>query len=96
VRPQIAAILGAHCQYCGGQASGGCIDFLTPTTGVQRMWYMCAPCSREHDRYIQREFGLVSRKIRKLSQQEQSAALRELNIAADKHMKKWVLERDSQ
>ena len=57
------------------------------------MKYMCMPCSMEHNRYIQQQ---LQQEDSGLSQQEQLAALRTLNIAADKHMKQWVSERDSQ
>jgi hypothetical protein len=47
----------------------------------------------EHNRYIQEQ---LQRDASGLSQQEQLAALRTLDIAADEHMKQWVSERDSQ
>jgi hypothetical protein len=47
----------------------------------------------EHNRYIQQQ---LQQEDSGLSEQEQLAALRTLNIAADKHMKQWVSERDSQ
>ena len=83
----------AHCQYCGGQPCAGGTDFLVLMTGVQQMKYMCMPCLMEHNRYIQQQ---LQQEDSGLSQQEQLAALRTLNIAADKHMKQWVSERDSQ
>jgi hypothetical protein len=92
VRQSNAALREAHCQYCGGQPCAGGTDFLALVTGVQQMKYMCMPCSLEHNRYIQQELGRASAN---LSQQEQLAALRTLNIAADKHMKQWVSERNS-
>jgi len=57
------------------------------------MKFMCMPCSMEHNRYIQEQ---LQRDASGLSQQEQLAALRTLDIAADEHMKQWVSERDSQ
>jgi len=83
----------AHCQYCGGQPCAGGTDVLALITGVQQMKFMCMPCLLEHNRYIQQQLGSASQK---LSQQEQLAAIREVNIAADKHMQQWVSERDSQ
>jgi len=82
----------AHCQYCGGQPCAGGTDVLALITGVQQMNYLCMACSLEHNRYVQQQLGSASQK---LSQQEQLAAIRKVNIAADEHMKKWVLERDS-
>lgn len=83
----------ACCQYCGGQPCAGGTDPFALITGVQRMKFMCMPCSLEHNRYIQQELGRASSNRH---QQEQMAALRALDIAADKHMKQWVYERDSQ
>jgi hypothetical protein len=93
VRQFATATREAHCQYCGGQPCAGGIDFLALMTGVQQMKYMCMPCSMEYNRYIQQQ---LQQEDSGLSQQEQLAALRTLNIAADKHMKQWVSERDSQ
>jgi hypothetical protein len=93
MRQSTAAMREAHCRYCGGQPCAGGTDFLALATGVQQMKYMCMPCSLEHNRYIRQE---LERASPNLSQREQLAALRKLNIAADKHMKQWVSERDSQ
>ena len=90
VRQSFAAIREAHCQYCGGKACDGGTDFLALLTGVQ---LMCMPCSLEHNRYIRQELRHLNKNK---SQPEQMESLRELNIAADEHMKLWVLDRDAQ
>jgi protein-arginine kinase activator protein McsA len=83
----------ARRQYCGSQPCAGGTDFLALMTGVQRMKYMCVPCSKEHNRYIQQQLQQADSEQ---SQQEQLAALGKLNVAADKHMKQWVSARDPQ
>ena len=87
-----AAQREARCEYCGGQTCAGGTDFLALVTGVQKMKFMCMPCSMEHNRYIRQRIPDAS----ELSQQEQFAALRTLSDEADKHMKRWVSERDPQ
>jgi hypothetical protein len=92
VRQFAIATREAHCQYCGRQPCAGGTDFLALMSGVQQMKFMCMPCSMEHNRYIQEQ---LRQDASGLSQQEQLAALRALDIAADEHMKQWVSERDS-
>jgi DNA-directed RNA polymerase subunit RPC12/RpoP len=82
----------ARCQYCGGRPFTGGTDFFALMSGVQQMKYMCMPCSFEHNQYTQQELTLISPN---LSQQEQLAAIRTLNMAVDKHMQEWVSKRDS-
>ncbi len=82
----------ARCQYCAGQPCAGGTDFLAMVTGVQKLKFMCMPCSMEHNRYIQQQLqGDASG----LSQQEQLALLRKFDREADEHMKRWVSERGS-
>jgi len=88
-----AAQRDARCEYCGGQPCAGGTDFLALVTGVQKLKFMCMPCSMEHNRYIQQQ---LQRDESGLSQQDQLALLRKLDEEADKHMKQWVSERDSQ
>jgi len=83
----------AHCQYCGGQPCAGGTDFLALITGVQKMKFMCMPCSMEHNRFLQQQ---LQPDASRLSQQEQLALLRKLDRDADEHMKKWVADRGSQ
>lgn len=73
----VADLLSARCQYCGGKACSGDVDYLALAEGIQRTWYLCESCSREHVRYLKRH----SRSNR---------SLRALNDAADAHMKQWV------
>jgi hypothetical protein len=87
-----AAQRGAHCQYCGGQPCAGGTDFLALVTGVQKLKFMCMPCSMEHNRYVGDQ---LQRDASGLSQEEQLALLRELDQDADEHMKQWVSERGS-
>ena len=87
-----AAQREAHCEYCGGQPCGGGTDFLSMATGVQKLKFMCMPCSMEHNRYIQQQ---LQRDASELSQHEQLAWLRTVNDETDTHMKQWVSERGS-
>lgn len=88
-----AAQREARCEYCGGQPCAGGTDFLALVTGVQKLKFMCMPCSMEHNRYVQQQ---LQEDTSGLSQQEQLALLRKLDEEADKHMKQWIKERDSQ
>jgi protein-arginine kinase activator protein McsA len=88
----LAAQRNARCEYCGGQPCAGGTDMLALVTGVQKLKFMCLPCSREHNRYTQQQ---MQQAASGLSQQEQLAFLRKLDDQANEHMKKWVLERGS-
>jgi protein-arginine kinase activator protein McsA len=85
-----AAQRNARCQYCGGQPCAGGTDFLALITGVQKLKFMCMPCSMEHNRYTRQQ---LRPDASGLSQQEQLDLLRKLDNDADKHMKQWVLKR---
>jgi protein-arginine kinase activator protein McsA len=87
-----AALRDARCEYCGGQPCAGGTDFLAMVTGVQKLKFMCMPCSMEHNRYVQEQ---LQRDASELPQQEQLDLLRKLDDEADEHMKKWVSERGS-
>jgi protein-arginine kinase activator protein McsA len=87
-----AAQRDAHCQYCGGQPCAGGTDFLALVTGVQKLKFMCVPCSMEHNRFLQQQ---LKRDASGLSQEEQLALLRKLDEQADEHMEQWVSERGS-
>src|SRR5213075_663758 len=50
-----AAQRDARCEYCGGQPCAGGTDILAMVTGVQKLKFMCMPCSMEHNRYIQQQ-----------------------------------------
>ena len=93
VRQFSAAVRDAHCQYCGGQPCAGGTDILALATGVQKMKFMCMPCSMEHNRYVQQQ---MQRDVSGLSQHQQLVLLRKLDEEADQHMKQWVSERGSQ
>lgn len=82
----------AHCEYCGGQPCAGGTGFLALVTGVQKVKFMCMPCSMEHNRFVQQS---LQRDASGLSQQEQLALLRKLDRDADEHMRHWVSERGS-
>jgi len=88
-----AAQRDARCEYCGGQPCAGGTDFLGLVTGVQKLEFMCMPCSMEHNRYVQQQ---LQPNPAGLSLQEQMALLRKLDREADEHMKRWVSERGSQ
>jgi hypothetical protein len=60
--------------------------------GVQKLKFMCMPCSMEHNRYVVQQ---MQQDASGLSQQEQLALLRNLDEDADEHMKQWVSERGS-
>lgn len=80
----------ARCEYCGGQPCAGGTDFLAMVTGIQKLKFMCMPCSMEHNRYIQEH---LQPDASALTQGEQLALLRKLNEDADLHMKQWVSQR---
>ena len=88
-----AAQREARCEYCAGQPCAGGTDFLAMVTGIQKLKFMCMPCSMEHNRYVQQQ---LQQDTSGLSQQEQLALLRKLDQEADQHMRKWVSERGSQ
>ncbi|HWQ92811.1 MAG TPA: hypothetical protein VN673_14135 [Clostridia bacterium] len=82
-----------RCEYCGGKPCAGGTDFLAMITGVQKLKFMCLPCSMEHNRYIQQQ---LQQDASNLSQEEQLAMLQEVNREADEHMKRWVSKSGSQ
>ena len=92
VRAQSAEARNAHCKYCGAQPCAGGTDVLALCTGVQKLKFMCMPCSMEHNRFVQQQLQCDASR---LSQQEQLALLRKLDRDADEHMKRWVSKRDS-
>jgi DNA-directed RNA polymerase subunit RPC12/RpoP len=91
-----SAARAARCQYCGGQPCAGGTDFMAMGTGIQRMKYMCMPCSMEYHRFVQRESRqLLAQGASNLSQMEQIAALQKVQEAAESHMKKWISNREN-
>ena len=87
-----AAQRDARCEYCGGQPAGGGTDIFAMITGVQKLKFMCMPCSLEYNRYLQQQ---LQEDASGLSQHEQLAVLRALNEEADKYMRQWVSEKGS-
>jgi len=85
-----AAQHDARCEYCGGQPCGGGTDFLAMATGVQKLKFMCMPCSMEHNRFVQEQ---LRDDALELSQPEQLAMLRKIDRHADEHMRQWISER---
>lgn len=83
----------ARCQYCGGQPCAGGTDLFAMITGSQKLKFMCVPCSREHNRFVQ---GRLEHCPPEFGQQDQLAYLRKLDKEADEHMKRWVSDRSSQ
>src|SRR6185503_15818825 len=63
-----AAQRQARCEYCGGQPCAGGTDVFAMITGVQKLKFMCMPCSMEHNRFIGQ---LLERNVSRLSQREQ-------------------------
>jgi len=92
VREFSAAQRDARCEYCGGQPCAGGIDFLSMATGVQKLKFMCMPCSMEHNRYVQQQ---LQQDAWTISQQEQLDSLRQLDRQADEYMRQWVSDRGS-
>jgi hypothetical protein len=87
------SIRDTKCKYCGGQAcTGGTDIWALMCTGVQKLKFMCMPCSTEHSRFFHQQ---MQQAASGLSQQEQLVLLRKLDRDTDKHMKLWVSERDS-
>ncbi len=82
----------ARCEYCGGQPCAGGTDFLALVTGVQKLKFMCMPCTMEHNQYLQEH---LRQDASGLSQQDQLAMLRKLNEEAHQHMKQWISQRGS-
>ncbi len=80
----------ARCEYCGGQPVAEGTDFLALVTGVQKLKFMCMPCSMEHNRFVQEQ---LQEDASGLSQQEQLALLRKIDREADEHMQRWVLKK---
>jgi protein-arginine kinase activator protein McsA len=91
-RELAAAQREARCEYCGGQPCSGGTDIFAMMTGVQKLKFMCMPCSMEHNQYVQQQ---LQRDATGLSQQDQLTLLRRLDKETDKHMKQWASERDS-
>lgn len=85
-----AAIPDAHCQYCAGQLCGSGTDFLALVTGIQKLKFMCMPCSMEHNRFLRQQ---LKPDASALSQKAQLTLLRKLDEQVDEHMKQWVLKR---
>ena len=83
----------ARCEYCGGQPCAGGTDFLAIVTGIQKLKFMCMPCSMEHNRYLQEQ---LAHGASELGQIEQLAFIRKVSAQADEHMRRWVSERGSQ
>src|SRR5208283_1655272 len=88
-----AAQRDARCEYCGGEPCAGGTNVLALLTGVQKLKFVCMPCSMEHNRYVQQQ---LQPNAYGLSQEEQLALLRKLDRDADEHMKRWVSGRGSQ
>lgn len=87
-----AAQRDARCEYCGGQPCAGGTDVLALAMGVQKLKFMCMPCSTEHNRFVQQQ---LQQDASGLSQQEQLKLLRKLDEEADRHMKQWISQRGS-
>ena len=68
------------------------MDFFAMMTGVQKLKFMCVPCSLEHNRYFQQQ---LRPEASGLSQPEQLAWLRKLDRDANEHMRRWVSNRGS-
>ena len=83
----------ARCEYCGGQPCAGGTDFLALGTGMQRMKFMCMPCTLECQRFTEEELPRVPGG---LSPPEQLTSIRMLRDKVDEHMKQWVSGRDSE
>lgn len=77
----------ARCAYCDGQPCAGGTDIFAMMMGIQKLKFMCMPCSMEHNRYVQHQ---LQQDTSELSQHEQLALLRKFDRAADEHMKQWV------
>jgi hypothetical protein len=80
----------ARCEYCGDQPCAGGTDLLDVATGVQKLRFICMPCSMERIRFIQEH---LQHDASELSQQEQLAGLWKLDEEAEDHMRRWVSER---
>jgi len=92
VRTLLAASRDAYCNFCNAQPCSGGTDLLALATGVMQTKQMCPRCSVEYNSYIQDQLRDADAT---LSQTEQIAALRTLNVAADTHMKQWLRANES-
>ena len=88
-----AAQRDARCEYCGGEPWAGGTDALALATGIQRLKFMCMPCSMEHNRYVQER---LQQDAFRLSPEEQLAWLRKLDKEVDEHMRHWITDTGSQ
>lgn len=85
-----AAQKDARCEYCGAQPCIYGSDILALATGVQKLKFMCTPCSIEYNRYIQ---DSLLGSPPGLSQREQVELIRKLDQETALHMKRWVSQR---
>ena len=83
----------ARCEYCGGQPCFGGPDMFAMMTGVEKLKFMCMPCSSEFQRYIQQQ---LQPDASDLSTPDELSLFRKIYEEADRHMKQWGSERDSQ
>jgi hypothetical protein len=69
--PQFRAFLAAqqeaHCEYCDGQPCAVGTDILALATGVQKLKFMCMPCSIEHNRYVQQRLQAALRDLLRMT-----------------------------
>jgi protein-arginine kinase activator protein McsA len=95
---ELTAALDAGCRYCRGTPGIGGADAIAGMSGVQKISFMCRPCAEEYHRFLALKlpgFGketITDEQIATIRTHDFSAILAEL----EKHMKKWVSERDSQ
>jgi hypothetical protein len=82
-----------RCECCGGQPCAGGTDFLALVTGVQKLKFMCMPCSMEYNRYVQEQLEQADLS---LSPEEQLNSLCTISREADEYMKRWVSQSRSQ
>jgi protein-arginine kinase activator protein McsA len=87
----LAALLAAHCRYCGGQpCTGGAMSSLFQhLSGGQPEGFMCVPCSMEHLRHMQALMAEVP-KPRASSEVEIVQWFQILREKAEAHMQEYL------
>lgn len=90
---ELSSAWEAGCRYCGGEPQCTAPDLSAGQLGVQKMCALCSRCAQEFYRFMQMKVpGLGTPEINA----DQMRELPTIFAQVERHMKKWVSERDSQ
>ncbi len=93
VAPDLASALQAGCHYCGGAFYCSAPDLSGQPSGNPKVWALCQRCAEEF-------YGFCSRRLPGIGSStfmlQQGPKLPGLLTELDRHMRRWVSERDSQ